>query len=399
MDDVRAGRINAVLAWHTDRLHRDTRELLDYIELSVERKMPTQTVTAGPLDLATANGRAAAITLGAWARAESEHKAERIARAHEQAAGQGRWRGGNRPFGYLADGVTLHPVESVLVANAYTAVLAGESLAGIMRAWRAAGVTTTTGKDWSYATMRQLLLRERNYGASVHRGKVVGDGQWEPLTDEPTWRAVAAILSNPTRRTSGSNQGRWLLPGLALCGVCADGTTTVKSATARSRGVSRTVYKCRSAAHLARAAEYVDGFVSEVVKGRLRRDDARDLLVSSTTGPDTDALRDQAVQLRAELADSRQLLTDRLLTAAQFRPIAERITADLAAAEAAMSGGKAGALVDLLKAPDPGDAWEALSWAPKRAVLDLLMTVTIQPAGHGKPRVFDPTTIAIEWKS
>src|SRR4051794_33460632 len=84
--DIEAGRINAVLAWHTDRLHRNVREQLDYIDLSVARDIPTQTVTAGTLDLSTPNGQAAAITLGAWARAESQHKAERITRAHEQAA-------------------------------------------------------------------------------------------------------------------------------------------------------------------------------------------------------------------------------------------------------------------------------------------------------------------------
>jgi site-specific DNA recombinase len=395
--DIRSGKIKAVLAWHTDRLHRNNRELLDYIDLSVELKLPTQTVTAGPLDLSTANGRAAAITLGAWARAESEHKSERIQRAHVQAAQQGRWRGGTRPFGYKDDGVTLERTEARLVRKAYRSVLAGESLAAIMRDWRSKGVKTTTGKDWSYATMRQLLLRPRNYGASVHRGEVVGKGNWTPLVDEATWRSAAAILADPTRRTSGSTQGRWLLAGLALCGVCGDGTT-VKSATGRSRGKSRIIYRCRSSAHLGRIAEYVDQYVEAVILERLRRADARNLLVADET-PDTEGLRIEADSIRRQLDENASLYAEGVLTAAQLRTTNERQRERLAEVEEQMTDrSRVAALAELLEEDDPAPVWQRLSWAQRRAVVDVLAQVVIQPAGRGKARVFDPTTIEILWK-
>jgi site-specific DNA recombinase len=397
LGDIRAGRINAVLAWHTDRLHRNNRELLDYIDLSVERKMPTQTVTAGPLDLSTANGRAAAITLGAWARAESEHKAERIQRAHVQAAQQGRWRGGTRPFGYKADGVTLEPSEARLVRAAYRSLLAGESLAEIMRTWRAQGVKTTTGKDWSYATMRQLLLRPRNYGASVHRGEVVAKGNWTPLVDEATWRSAAAILSDPTRRTSGSTQGRWLLAGLARCGVCNDGTT-VKSATARTRGTSHTIYKCRTGNHLGRRASYCDEFVTRVVLERLRRPDARELLAVDETA-DTDLARIEADSIRLQIKDALRLWQKRLMTTADYESNVEALQAELAALEDRMTDRtRVAALAGLLEAEDPEPVWERLSWAQRRAVIDVLMTVTILPVGRGNARVFNPATVRVDWK-
>ncbi|MGH3800706.1 MAG: recombinase family protein [Pseudonocardiaceae bacterium] len=82
LEAVRAGRVEAVLAWHTDRLHRSPVELEDYITACNEsRDVPTHTVQAGPLDLSTPSGRMVARQLGAVARYESEHRSERVRRA------------------------------------------------------------------------------------------------------------------------------------------------------------------------------------------------------------------------------------------------------------------------------------------------------------------------------
>jgi site-specific DNA recombinase len=101
-----AGRARVVTSWHTDRLHRTPKELETYIDLGERRGIVTHSVKAGPLDLATPSGRAVARTLCAWARFESEHKGERVRAARRQAAEQGRWQGGCRPFGFESDGTT-----------------------------------------------------------------------------------------------------------------------------------------------------------------------------------------------------------------------------------------------------------------------------------------------------
>jgi len=63
--DLREGRVDAVLAWHTDRLHRSPVELEDYITVSERQGAPTHTVKAGPLDLSSPSGRMVARQLGA----------------------------------------------------------------------------------------------------------------------------------------------------------------------------------------------------------------------------------------------------------------------------------------------------------------------------------------------
>ncbi|MGH3699071.1 MAG: recombinase family protein, partial [Pseudonocardiaceae bacterium] len=129
LEAIRAGRITAVLAWHTDRLHRSPIELEDYISACNDgRDVPTHTATAGPLDLSSPSGRMLARTLGTLARYESEHRGERVAAAALQRARAGRRSGGPRPFGYEDDGVTVREPEAAAVRTAVESVLAGASL-------------------------------------------------------------------------------------------------------------------------------------------------------------------------------------------------------------------------------------------------------------------------------
>ncbi|MBV9822293.1 MAG: recombinase family protein, partial [Actinobacteria bacterium] len=136
--DLEAGRADAVLVWHTDRLHRSPRELEDFISLCERRKITTQTVMAGSLDLNTSSGRMVARMLGAAARQEVEHKSDRIKAAQLQKAAAGGWIGGPPPLGWdvQPDGsATLEPAAASRIHEATTAVLAGASLGSIVAEW------------------------------------------------------------------------------------------------------------------------------------------------------------------------------------------------------------------------------------------------------------------------
>ena len=85
--DIRAGLIDAVVAWDLDRLYRQPRELEDLIDLADQKHLALATV-AGDADLSTDNGRLFARIKGAVARSRST--ARRAAEAGQQAARQGR---------------------------------------------------------------------------------------------------------------------------------------------------------------------------------------------------------------------------------------------------------------------------------------------------------------------
>ena len=82
---MQAGSVGAVVGWHVDRrLTRSPRELEDVIDLADKHGLELATVT-GEVDLSNPTGRLVARMLGAAARHEAEHKAERQKRQRRQA--------------------------------------------------------------------------------------------------------------------------------------------------------------------------------------------------------------------------------------------------------------------------------------------------------------------------
>ena len=132
---VKDGNVNAVVAWHPDRLHRSPVELEGFIDIVEASGAKVATVQGGDYDLATASGRMNARIVGAVARHESEHKSERIRAQREQLALAGGFQGGRRPFGYTADGLTVVEAEAALIREAAERVLAGETLREIATDW------------------------------------------------------------------------------------------------------------------------------------------------------------------------------------------------------------------------------------------------------------------------
>src|SRR3954451_20228265 len=108
LDDLERGRADAVIVWHTDRLHRRPVELEQYIDVCDRHGVITQTVKAGPLDLASPSGRMVARQLGSVARYEVEHMIERQLSAKRQAA-PSRRRGGGPPLRGAGRGAAGRP--------------------------------------------------------------------------------------------------------------------------------------------------------------------------------------------------------------------------------------------------------------------------------------------------
>lgn len=394
------GAVHGVLCWHTDRLHRSPVELERYIAVTQQHGVVTQTVKAGELDLATASGQLVARMLGSVARYESQHKAERIKRAMHQGAQAGKWLGGMVPFGWTIEGTpAIHDAEAEEVRAAVRAVLAGKSLGSIIKDWNDRGITTRTGRRWSYATLRQLLLRPRNAGLAEWHGEIVGESQFPAIITRDEWEAVRRVVEHPARRKSQSNRVKHLLAGLAVCGVCS---APMKSATAGNRdGTRRTVYRCKAGGkgHPVRTAAPIDHFVQEVIIGVLSRPDAAAAL-SASPDVDVEALRTEDAALRARLDEADEMFANGELSRARLATITARVQDRLRAVAAELAAAQPSrAVAGMLTGADVRATWEAADVETRRAVLDALAVVTIQATGRAHGKDFDPDTIAIEWRA
>ena len=400
--DLQAGRADAVLAWHTDRLHRSPVELEEFIDVCEAGAVEIQTVRAGPLDLATAIGRMVARQHGAIARYEVEHMSERQQRARQQAAEAGRFGGGRRPYGYQRDGMTLIPSEAAEVARACTQVLAGASLTGLARDLNRHGKLTSTGGRWTASELRRVLLRPRNAALREHQGTVIGPAAWPPLVDEVTWRATVAVLTDPARTTNPGRPPRWLLSGLAVCGVCGGPVL----ATSSGRRRAKPVYTCRGSRHVVRDAAEVDAFVTAVILARLSRPDAADLLRPRQPGDDPAALHAAATALRQRLQGLADAYAEDAIDRQQLASGSRRLRARLATVDRQLATAAAAAapspLAGLADAPDPAAVWKRLPLDRRRAVIGVLADVTILPAKRGRrpgwkagEPYFDPASVRV----
>lgn len=408
LDDVRAGRVDRVLVWHNDRLHRSPAELEEWIEACDTRKVPTLTVKAGLYDLSTPSNRMTARMVGAVARFESEHKGERVRAARQQAAAEGRYQGGKRPFGFEDDGMAHRPAEARAIARATEDVLGGLGLRAVARRWNSEGLRTTfEAQAWTSKTVRDVLVRPRNAGISTYLGEEVGRGVWEPIVPEERWRALVALVTDPGRRTAPQdNRVRWLGSGLYVCSTC--GSTRMRASTSGQREAA---YRCqtrdttpRTGPHVTRKAVPLDEYVERVIVERLSLPDVAELLrAEPAAAVDTGPMHVEAVEVEQRLAQLSETFADGAITVAQLRAGTERLQRRLEVLRTELATAEAvDPLAGLRGVPNVAETWAGFDLSRKRAVLDALMTVTILPSSRrwskDAPR-FDPDSVKIEWKA
>src|SRR4051794_30901949 len=365
LDDVRAGRVRGVLAWHADRLHRRATELEEFVIAAEAHHLQVQTVTSGTVDLSSASGRMVARMLGAAAQHEVDHARERMRRAKAQMAADGKYRGGRRPFGYEADGLTVREDEAALVREATTAVLAGRTLAAVARDLNDRGVTTSTGKPWTHQRLRDVLVRPRNAGL-LSRGRpdrdqdgfeIVGAARWPAIVDEETWRAVHALLLDPSRRKQDGNTPRWLGSGLYACGLCGAAMRPAPYGGTKMRKYERRyLYRCVESAHLTVSAAQTDDHVRSVVAA-LVRDPRVAAAMSPHVEADLAADRERRAVLAARLEGFERDYALGTVTGTQLAKATATVTAELDQVEARIAEGvRRSTSSPILGAADPGVA-------------------------------------------
>ena len=376
-----------ILAWHTDRLSRNSGEVRPFAADCVEGGHLVETTRCGGYDLSLPNNRKRFRDDVSDAEGEVDHMIERIDAQKAEAAAEGRWLGGPRPFGFKKDGTRHKKTEAAAIKDATPAVLAGTSLASIAREWNERGLERTRGGGaWEAVEVRRVLLRPRNAGLMLWRGEVVGKASWDPIVEEQQWRAMVRLLSDPERRTTPGPERKWLGSGLYVCGVCGQ----ARMRAGKAPGGYAT-YRCRGeGVHVSRAAVPLDDYVGEHVVARLSRSDARRLLVAQKR-PNQKKLEARLLELRAERDEADATAAKTVREAKRLAEVAELAEAEIAEIEAELfSPDRAVILRDLIEAEDTGVAWTSTPLDRKQAVVRVLFTVTINPAPKGRPKGWKP---------
>jgi site-specific DNA recombinase len=392
LQDAVIGRIDAIVAWHPDRLSRDPDiDNVRLIDLADDYGTQLATAKAGDHDLSHAAGRMMFRQLGILARYESEHRAERNKLKHLEIARKGMPNGGMRPFGFEDDRATIKPDEKDLIKEAARRLLDGEKIHDIVQDWNRRQIPTTKGSTWQIRTLKRILLSARVIGQREHGGNVY-PATW-PAILEPETQAALRLLPTMNHPTPTQPVRKYVLTGLLVCGHpdCGgkvDGQTRING---------KRSYECRHCFKLTRLADQVE---KAVVDQALDVLDSPEVWKALIRGQDLGEKVEQARgQLRRDQDALDVLKASGILTerehkkkTRQLQARAEAIAAKLPTPAARVLGLPYGDTVSgwWRKTPDLDKRREALSLAIEKVVL--------LPTTRGR-HTFDPDAeLDIHWQ-
>jgi site-specific DNA recombinase len=401
-DDIKAGIRDGVIVWHNDRLHRNTRELEDFIDLVEATGVAVATVTSGDYDLTTTTGRAMARIACALARLESEDKSRRIKRQALQAAQEGRRSGGGtRAYGYEPGHRKVVPAEAAIVKEAARRILAGEPLRSVTRDLNERRVPTVTGKSWNSTVLRRMLTSGRISGQREHLGEIVAKGDWPAIVTPAQTARLRTILLDPDRRTNRTPR-RYPLTGIVYCGRCD------ARLVARPRDDGERRYFCAKGpgysgcGGTAILAEPLERFISEAVLHRLDTPKLQRAVVRALSAEDeADVVHEDLERADGELEELARLHGQGKISVREW--MAARTPIETRRAAAARQMGRlsgAAALDGFVNSPGALRAqWAQLDPARQRAIISsVLPRIVIHPAVRGR-NWFDPDRVEPLWRA
>lgn len=378
-----------VVMWNLDRALRLSRDL----ERVIEQDLTIYGVQTGVLRLDTPAGRAVARTITAWSTYEGEIKAERqvLANKYLAAAGKPLWRVG--PYGHDTQG-RLVPEEAQNVREAAQMILDGHSVRSVT-AWLAE-------RGGPKTNLNRFLQAPRLAGHNIYRGERMSKSLIEPILSEEMYSDLVALLSDTSRRTSGSRTGKvqYLLTGLATCGVCG-----LKMVSGVDK-YGRKIYRCDSRIHNAHPMFPVETEVVRRVFEVLGSDDAPAIIQRHTMAPSSD---------RQRLRDLRDRLAEWEAHSAEMRPgeymnVTRPIRTEIAEIEEQMRRESHYSVFEGLGVqPDMtvrqwydarkamADRWRDLPLLKQREIVSTLFDIRLdkRPITGPKKRLFKPESIRI----
>jgi site-specific DNA recombinase len=204
LSDIRAGKIDVVVAYKVDRLTRSLADFAKLVELFEAHAVSFVAVTQ-QFNTTTSMGRLTLNVLLSFAQFERELASERIRDKFAASRRKGMWMGGTVPLGYDVKArklvVNAEEAERVrLIFRQYLALGCVSALQedlerrGVRSKQRVLGSGEVLGGSAFQRGALYHLLRNRVYlGEVVHHG-VAYPGEHEAIMDEELWRAVQIKL-------------------------------------------------------------------------------------------------------------------------------------------------------------------------------------------------------------
>ncbi len=243
MTCIETGEASGILAWHPDRLARNSIDGGRVIyavdtERIVSLRFPTfwfEPTPQGLFMLQVAFGQS---------KYYSDNLVQNVKRGIRQKLRRGEWLT-KAPFGYVNNQKTRniepHPTNSKIVACAFEEYAKGtHGLVSLSQFLADLGVTSSKGKPLAKCAVRHLLSNRAYLGFVRHNGEWF-DGTFEPIISPTLFEAVQKVLASKARAPKRRNRHDFPFLGLFRCGECG-GMFTAQHA--KGNGGIYRYYRC-----------------------------------------------------------------------------------------------------------------------------------------------------------
>ena len=234
LDDVRGGRVDAIVVYKIDRL---SRSLMDFTKLvgELEHHDVSMVSVTQHFNTTTSMGRLTLNILMSFSEFEREVIGERIRDKIAAEKKRGRWLGGRPPLGFTVDRDARRLVviaeEAALVRFIYRRFMQLRSVVALVKelndgGYRTKAWTTREGKEiggrlWDKSAVYRLLNNPSYLGLVQHKDKTY-PAEHDAIIDRKLWEEVQRFLqkNHVTRGNTTRSQTPAMLRGLLRCGSC-----------------------------------------------------------------------------------------------------------------------------------------------------------------------------------
>ena len=279
--DALRKKIDLVLVYKQDRLSRNLRELLIFLEELNDIGVGFKSVTE-PFDTTTSAGKMAIQMLGSYAEFERNRLIERVFPGMIVGAKKGHWQGARyAPYGYIYNKETkrleINPVEAEIVKKIFKLYVAGASTKAVAKELLENKVFSRGGHMF-YPKLIYDILRNKVYLGTLvwnrkHYSKklktrsgkgyrylpndpseiIEAPNSHEPVLDKKDFDlAQAKLARNKTTNVIRFKDNIYYLSGVVFCKQCGlpfRGNMLSRNSTS---GEKRAWYRCSSTSHVIR---------------------------------------------------------------------------------------------------------------------------------------------------
>jgi len=404
VEGIERRQCDVLVVWEASRAYRDLAVYVQLRDLCVKHRV-LLCYNGQVYDMTRGNDRFITGLNALQAELDADNIRDRILRTTRANAERGRPHG-RVPYGYRRvydsrTGALLEQVpdeaQAAIVREVGRRIAGGESLYAIAKDLNERGVPSPSGGVWSPPNLPDFIRKPTYLGQRVHDGIVIGPADWPAILDEETYYACLQLFGDPARRKVMDNTVKYLLVGIAHCGLCDAGLRSLASRTVR--GHSYTCMGCF------KVSVRVDGFDRVVVEAVLQRVETEGFAAALVDDPDTEGTRAalaEAQALDAELASARELAgrweNGRvLLSALSLAKMEQELLPRIEDARARAQSVSVPRVLREFAGPGARERWgarEYLAW--RRMVMKSVVVPRLFPAGRGV-REIRPGRYELEW--